>query len=218
MQDVVEVPIVINDPPYLISSSGSVIPRSMNVGDLVAWLHVLDPDQDDSVSIELVKGVGDSDNNLFTISGTKLLLSAPVDSLDRSSLSIRLRATDSYGATFEQNLTFQLPTTILASSEQFSEALPIVASVAELSISGGESLSDIIFDISSSSSSSFVVDGNRLILLESLDFETQQLHRVKLTAEDSSGFLVEREFEFSVSDSNDPPSSCLLYTSDAADE
>ena len=214
VQDVAEAPIVINDPPYLISPSGAVIPRSSNAGDLVAWLHVLDPDQDDSVSIELVKGVGDSDNNLFTISGTKLLLSAPVDSLDRSSLSIRLRATDSYGATFEQNLTFQLPTTILASSEQFSEALPIGASVAELSISGGESLSDIIFDISSSSSSSFAVDGNRLILLESLDFETQQIHRVKLTAEDSSGFVVEREFEFSVSDSNDPPSSILVSTSD----
>ena len=122
-----------------------------------------------------------------------------------------MRATDSYGETHDQVLTFSLPTTILASSVEIPENLPVGQSVAELSLSDDDAIADVTYEIVSSSSASFSVQSNRLVLRESLDFEEQSLHHVTLSAFDSSGHLTTRHFNFSVVDVNEAPT--LISTS-----
>ena len=122
-----------------------------------------------------------------------------------------MRATDSYGETHDQVLTFSLPTTILASSVEIPENLPVGQSVAQLSLTGDDAIADVTYEIVSSSSASFSVQSNRLVLRESLDFEEQSLHHVTLSAFDSSGHLTTRHFNFSVVDVNEAPT--LISTS-----
>ena len=112
-------------------------------------MQVLDPDRDDSHTLELISSAIDSDNHLFTVEDYQLFLVDSVDSLDRSSLSISLRATDSYGETYDQVLTYTLPTTILSSSVQFPESLSVGQTLSELSLSGEHGSGDVSFHLTS---------------------------------------------------------------------
>ena len=214
VRDVDEVPVILNEPPSLIRSSSAVIPRSGAPGDFVGWLQVLDPDRDDVHTLELIKGASDSDNHLFSVVGTQLRLADSVSSLDRSSLSVSLRATDSHGESVDQVLTYGLPTTILSSSVQFPETLSVGDAVAELFLSGDEASDEVSFRIDSSSSRAFSVESNRLVLSEPLDFEAQSQHRLTLSATDSFGQSIVRELTFFVDDVNEAPSSVFISTND----
>ena len=214
VRDIDEVPLVINEPPYLIRSSFASISRSKDAGDFVGWLQALDPDPDDSLTLELLYPDSTSDNHLFSIVDSQLFINDSVASLDRNSLSISVRATDSHGDSYDQVLTFSLPATILASSIEFSENILVGQSIAEFSLSGADASADVTYKIDSSSSSAFSVESNRLVLARALDFEEEPFHHLTVSAYDSSGYLMTRTFEFSVVDANDFPSSISLSSTD----
>ena len=211
VHDIEEVPVVVNEAPYLIRSSVAVISRSLGPGDFVGWLQVLDPDQDDTHTLELIPRAPNSDNHLSVVD-SQLLLTDTVASLDRSSLSIALRATDSYGESYEQVLTYSLPKTILSSSVQFPENLPIGHTVSELSISDDDGIGDVSYQLDPSSSSPFA-QIKRTCLTEPR-FRGSISSSLTLSAMDSSGQSIVRQFVFSVVDVNEAPSEVLISTSD----
>jgi len=95
---------VLNSAPTQIGLSAAAIAENSVVNTVVGTLSTTDADSGDTFTYSLVAGTGDTDNASFNISGASLRASAAFDFETKSSYSIRVRTTDSGGATFEKVL------------------------------------------------------------------------------------------------------------------
>lgn len=92
----------VNEPPTDISISGASIAENSGVNAVVGTLSATDADAGDSQTFSLVTGTGSTDNALFNISGSELRASNSLDFETQHSFSLRIRATDVGGATFDK--------------------------------------------------------------------------------------------------------------------
>ncbi len=97
----------VNAPPTDISMSRDRVTAFSPVGAKVASLSAVDPNTDETHTFELVAGAGSDSNALFTISGNHLLVNAKILA-NPEYLSIRIRATDPAGLSFEKALTLRV--------------------------------------------------------------------------------------------------------------
>ncbi len=95
----------INDAPSDISLSNTRINENSPANSVVGTLRAIDQDAGSSVSLSLVNGAGSTDNGKFRLSGNQLLINESPNFETKSSYSIRVRATDNLGATFDEVLT-----------------------------------------------------------------------------------------------------------------
>ena len=94
-----------NEPPNDIALSSTVINENTGAGARVGQLTTSDPDDSSfgtTFTYALVAGSGDTDNELFEISGDQLLARSSFDYEADSSYSIRLRTTDWPGFSYEE--------------------------------------------------------------------------------------------------------------------
>jgi len=94
-----------NSIPTDIALSAISIAENNSVGDNVGTLSSTDADTSDTFTYTLVAGTGDTDNASFTIVGSTLKAGVAFDFETKSSYSIRVRTTDSSGATFDKPFT-----------------------------------------------------------------------------------------------------------------
>ena len=100
-----------NDAPnglFLVNLDGEMdntIDEGDPVGSVVAYIAVADDDEDDEHTFSFVGGDGSDDNDQFTIDAFALKSNAVFDYETKSSYTIRVKADDGNGATYEQILT-----------------------------------------------------------------------------------------------------------------
>ncbi|SFI19980.1 cadherin repeat domain-containing protein [Planctomicrobium piriforme] len=94
--------------PDNLSVSSTSIAENKPIGTTVGSLHAHDPNSGVTLSYALVAGEGATDNASFQISGAKLLTAASFDFETKSSYSIRIRVTDSYGMAYEQSFVISV--------------------------------------------------------------------------------------------------------------
>jgi hypothetical protein len=94
-----------NSAPTDIALSASSIAENNAVEADVGTLSTTDVDAGDTFTYTLVSGTGDTDNASFTIVGNTLKAGVAFDFETKSSYSVRVRTTDSGGATFEKVFT-----------------------------------------------------------------------------------------------------------------
>ena len=97
--------LLLNNAPQSIALSAIDFSENIAAGSVVATLNTLDPDSGDTFTYSFATGVGDADNNAFSIDGIELKIDDSPDFETKSSYSIRLQATDSGGLTVEQAFT-----------------------------------------------------------------------------------------------------------------
>lgn len=103
------VPILnVNEAPTNISLSSSSISENVPTGTTIGTLSVTDPDVGDSATFQLYDSGSYPDNGSFTISGTSLKSNAIFNYESKSSYSIRVRATDVGGLTYDKTLTISI--------------------------------------------------------------------------------------------------------------
>lgn len=95
----------VNDAPSDIFLNNSRINENIPVNSVVGTLRAIDQDAGSSVGLSLVNGVGGADNSRFRLLGNQLLIKESPNFEAKSSYSIRVRATDNFGATFDKVLT-----------------------------------------------------------------------------------------------------------------
>ena len=100
-----EIPGFPNSAPESINLTSFSFDENIQAGSYIATLSSIDPDDADSHSYAFMAGVGDNDNNSFSIYGDELRIIESPDYETKSSYSIRLQATDSGGLTVEQAFT-----------------------------------------------------------------------------------------------------------------
>ncbi len=94
----------VNDAPENIVLSSGIVGENMPAGTVVGTLSAVDVDLGDQHSFTLVSGAGATDNVKFVVVGNELRTTTRIDFELHPVLSIRVRATDNSGASFEKIL------------------------------------------------------------------------------------------------------------------
>ncbi len=97
-----------NDPPSAIRLSSNRLAENQTAGATVGTLSSIDPDVGETFSYALVPGVGSNHNANFKIEGATLKTNALLDYETQMIHSIRMRSTDSGGASLEQTFAINL--------------------------------------------------------------------------------------------------------------
>jgi len=127
-----------NDPPSDIALSNSSVAENQPAGTNVGTLSATDQDAGATHTFALVAGAGDEDNAKFQISGSTLQTAQSLDFEADSSLSVRVRADDGAGGTFEKVFTItvtnvnEAPTDIALSNSSVAENEPVGTTVGTL--------------------------------------------------------------------------------------
>ena len=209
-----EIPSETNQAPTAIALSSSNIDENIDDGSVVATLSSADSDSSDSHTYELVEGDGDADNSAFVVQGDQLKIVGSPDFETKSSYSIRLQTQDSGGLTFEKAFTFSVndineaPSALKISSLFFDENITDGSAVASFSTTdqdfGDTHSYSLVTGQGGSDNNAFTIDGNRLTINSSPDFETQSSYSIRLQTTDSSGLTYAAPFKLSVNDLPEP--------------
>ena len=113
--------------PTDIFLSSSTLDENLAGGSVVATLSTADLDEGETHTYQLVSGIGDTDNDSFSIEGDQLKIRSSPDFVKKSNYSVRLKTTDSsdFGLVFEK--VFTLGVNGLAE-------VPIIQSIDDMSM------------------------------------------------------------------------------------
>ena len=143
----------VNNAPYDIVVSPASIAENNAPGATVGTVNALDADAEDTHTVALVAGVGDTDNAAFTLTGNVLSINASADFETKSSYSVRLRVTEvgAGGLTFEAAKTISIANVTLPQTITFDALGGKTFGDAPFTVSatGGASGQPVTFSITS---------------------------------------------------------------------
>jgi murein DD-endopeptidase MepM/ murein hydrolase activator NlpD len=207
-------------PPTDIKLSKTSIAENSTTGTEVASISTTDADVGDVHSYALVDGAGSTDNTAFSISGSRLLSAVPLDFETKNSYSIRLRTTDSGGASFEKAFTIKVtnlneaPTSLSLDANTLQENMPIGTMIGAFSTtdqdSGDTHSYSLVSGTGSTDNSMYSISGNTLKAKTSVDYEAKTTHSIRVRVTDSGGLWFEQTFNIKIIDINEAPSNILL--------
>ena len=198
-----------NTPPTSINLTGSaVLENAPNA--LVGLLSTVDADATDLFTYELVAGDGDTGNTLFRLDGDRLKTAVALDHEASDTYSIRIRSTDSSGASIEAIFEIvvddvnEAPTSLRLSNASVAEdavAGTVVGgfSVEDEDITDSHTFALVAGEGDGSNTLFTLVDGT-LVTAGQLDYETASSHSVRVRATDAAGAFIEHVFTINVID------------------
>ena len=209
--------VVQNHAPTALSLSSSTIAEDKAVGTVVGTFSAVDSDAGDSHTYSLVSGAGSADNAVFSISGANLKTAQPLDYETRTSYSIRVRATDLLGGTFERSFTITVtdvveqhpPTDLTLSPSAVAENAPIGTVVGGL-LTVDPDLGDthsysLVSGAGSTDNAKFAIAGAQLTTAAVLNYEATPTLSVRIQTNDGHGGLLAKAFTITVTDVDDAP-------------
>ncbi|WP_205370135.1 cadherin domain-containing protein [Thermoleptolyngbya sp. PKUAC-SCTB121] len=212
----------VNEAPTAIALTPTNVDENVPVGTTVGTFTTTDPDTGDTHTYTLVAGTGDTDNASFTIVGNQLRLNVSPDFETKNSYTIRVRTTDSGNLFFEQSFTItindlpelppvvnQPPTDIALSSLSVLENVPANTIIGQFDSSDPDHSSGFTYTLVSGAGSTdnaaFLIEGDRLRIRSSPDFETKRSYSIRVRTTDPSGGSFEKVFIISVLDVDETP-------------
>ena len=162
-------------------------------------------------SYNLVEGIGDNDNDKFSIDQNKLLSSEVFDYEDVNTFSVRVRSTSSNGGYFyEKSFTIKINDTadmiedISLSSNQINENNEISSIIGEFSSVDESSTATHQYSLVSgdgdTDNMSFFIDDNKLRSLKSFDYEDDSNLSIRIKSLSSEGYFLEKKFIININD------------------
>ncbi len=208
--------------PTDINLSSSSIDENSPEGAVVGTFSTSDPDDGDSFTYMLVSGVGDDDNDAFTIVGDQLQINSSLDFETQSSYSICVQTTDSANNSYSEVLTINVndlaenspPTDIVLSNSNIDSNSPLGAVVGTFSTTDPDEGDSFTYMLASGNNA-FTIVGNQLLTNSSLDFETQSSYRIFVQTTDSANNTFSEVLTINVNDEalNSPPTDIVLSSS-----
>ncbi|MBF0289814.1 MAG: cadherin domain-containing protein [SAR324 cluster bacterium] len=183
--------------------SATSINENKSTGTTVGTLDTTDDDSGDTHIYSLISGTGSTDNASFSISGSSLLTAASFSYETKSFYSIRIRSTDSSGATYEEAFTItvnnanETPTDIALSATSVPENQSSGTTVGTLSTTDVDSGDSHTYSLVSGSGN-FSISGSSLLTAASFDYETTTSYSITIRTSDSSGSTFDEAFTISI--------------------
>ena len=213
-----------NNDPQNLSVSNNKQDENKAIGTVFATLSADDPDpEDQSLSYALVSGTGSQDNSYFSISGNQLKVAKNLNYEAAPTRSVRIRATDSHGASVEKAFTLTIndineaPSNItLSGTLSVEENAPAGTFTSTISASDEDNGDTHTYRLVSGAGSdhnsnfSIATGSDVLTLNKSVDYEKDPKLYVRIRATDAGGLTVEKAFIINVIDVNEPPEALVL--------
>ncbi|MDC5698472.1 Ig-like domain-containing protein [Intrasporangium calvum] len=204
-----------NSAPTDITLSPASVQENQPSGTTVGTLGTIDSDPGDTFTYSLVSGTGDTDNARFAIIGDTLTTAGGLDFETTSTLSVRVRTTDSAGAHVDKAFTVTVinvnesPTDLALSVSSVEENRPGGTTVGLLSGTdpdAGDLLSfSLVSGAGDTDNASFSLTGTALKTAASFNFEVKSSYSVRIRVTDAGSLTHEEAVVISVVDVNDPP-------------
>jgi hypothetical protein len=147
---------------------------------VVGTFTTSDPDSGDTHTYSLVSGVGDTNNNLFAISGNLLVTTAALNATGQQPLSVRVQTTDSTGRSFQRfflitvNEDNQAPTAIQLNNQAVTENSAPGTVVGLFSTIDPNAVDTHTYTLvageGDAANAWFTIAGNQLLTAESFEF------------------------------------------------
>jgi Ca2+-binding RTX toxin-like protein len=218
----------VNEAPTALALSNSTVAENAGNNTEIGTFTTTDPDRSDTHTYTLIDSTDFADNGAFRIDGKKLILINSPDFETKPSYTIKVRTTDSGGNRIDRTFaitvqdTGETPTALNLSRTNVDENVGDNFTVATLSTvdpdQGDIHTYTFVNNSTFPDNAAFRIDGNKLIVLRSPNFENQSSYRIKLRSTDSGGRLIEREFTITVNDRIDRPPSDLTLSNSRVDE
>ena len=211
----------LNDPPTRVLLSANTVPENSPLGTKIATLSVEDQDINPSNHVfTLVEG--GVDNSTFLIDQNRLLLNAALDYEIKDSYSLRIRANDTEFNRIEEILSVSVinmnepPLAILPSTLNVNEQTGLGSEIATLSALDPDDGDTHSFQLLNESAT-FSINGDRLLLINALDFETRTLYFLDIQVTDGQGLSVTMQLVLTVENGNEAPTD-LVFAPENIDE
>jgi hypothetical protein len=222
-EDVANTPIITGDrgstsnsPPTSIALTSSSIDENQPSGSIIGTLASADVNADDAHTYTLISGIGDDDNNSFTISNNELKSNEIFDYETKSFYSIRVKTDDGNGGTYEKQFTINIndvndaPTFLILvnlngeTDNTIDEGEPVGSIVAYIGVADDDEDDEHTFSFVQGTGD----DDNDKFILESFalksnaifDFETQSIYSIRVKVDDGNGGTYEQQFTVFVND------------------
>jgi hypothetical protein len=203
----------VNEGPTSVSLSPAQVAENAPAGTTVGTLSSQDPDGPDLHTYALVAGTGDAGNASFQVVGAELRTLSPLDFEAVNTFSVRVRATDSTGASTEQVFTIgvtdvnEAPDTLTLTGSDVAENRPAATTIGTLSSSDPDAGDSATYSlpVGAADNSLFAVTGSTLKTGAVLDYETKDTYTVVARVTDSGGLSHQETLTIHVLDGNDAP-------------
>ena len=212
-----------NDAPTDIALSNASLAENQPSGTAVGTLSTTDQDSGDTHTYSLIAGNGDTDNAQFQISGGTLQTKATFDFEAKDSYTVRVKADDGHGGTFEKQFTVTVtnandnPTDVAMSNSSVAENQPSGTAVGTLSTTDQDTSDTHTYTLVSGAGDAdngqFTISGSELHTNAQFDFEAKDNYTVRVKADDGHGGTFEKQFTVTVTNANDNPTDISLSKS-----
>ncbi|QDV23127.1 cadherin repeat domain-containing protein [Aureliella helgolandensis] len=213
--------------PTAVALSSTAIDEGSAIGSDVGTLTSTDANAIDSHTYTLVAGTGDTDNASFTIVGDKLQTAAELDFETQDTYSVRVRSTDSYGLTFDQEFTItvsdlnETPTALALDNLTIAENAVSGTLVGNLTTTDADAGDSFTYTLEAGAgdtdNASFAISGSTLTTAAVLDFESQESYSVRVRSTDAGGLIFEQTFTITATNVNEAATSVVLSSSQVED-
>lgn len=218
--------------PEDILLSNSSIDENLDIGAIVGELSSVDTDPNDSHVYSLVEGEGSADNSSFIIDGNLLKTAEKLDYEFLENRLIRVRSIDSFGNYFEKVFKIMVndvfentspPSAILLTSNSIEENFGKNAEIGELlAIDVDKPIGDrhifaLVSGDGDDDNAFFKIESNKLLALNSFDFEIKSEYAVRIQTTDLGGETLQQSFTLEVINVNESPTAISLSSNSIAE-
>jgi subtilisin-like proprotein convertase family protein len=212
-----------NEAPTNVMLSETGIDENQSPNAVIGLFTVVDQDVADSSSFSLVNGAGDTDNNLFVVSGNTLQATSSFDFETKNRYSLRVRATDVGGLSFEKTILVSVkdvneqPFAVNLTSSTLLENAAIGSAIGDLRTIDVDALDRFSYSLvagaGDSDNGQFVLVGATLRTNSVFDFESRETYTIRVRTQDQGGLSIESPLTISIRDINDLPSNLQIQSS-----
>jgi len=202
-----------NEAPTNININGSTIPENSAIGTQVSTFDAIDPDTGDTFTYSLVSGSGSTDNASFNLTGNVLTSKVVFNYEAKSSLAVRVRATDQDGAYVEKAFGLSvlnrndIPTNLSLSSTSLAENSAIGTTVGNFTTTDQDTADTFTYTLVSGTGSAdnalFGISGSSLRTAAVLDYETRSTYSIRVRSTDSGNATIENIFTITLTPVNE---------------
>jgi hypothetical protein len=209
----------VNEAASSIQLSNTVMPEnSSNL--LVGILSTNDPDKNETMFYRLVSGAGAEDNLQFVIVGDKLYAKTQWDYETKSSYRLRVEGIDSVNHSVAAAFIIQVtdvndsPTSVTLTPAFIPENSPANSVVGSLNAVDQDAGDTFMFAFASGATTSpdsrFAIVDNRLVALQSFDYETVTSYTESIVVTDKAGATFATQLVIAISNVNERPTNIRL--------
>ncbi len=185
-----------NDAPTDILLNTTSVDENMVVGTVITTLTAVDDDILDTHSFTLVAGAGDTDNAKVAITGSLLTTNTVYNYEQQNTLHIRIRATDSFSATYTKSFTITIndvndkPHGIVSLGDSVAELNPSGTFVDTLSTLDEDVADAHVYSLVSGAGDTdnglFLISSNSLLTTQEFEY-SGQVYSIRLRTSDLGG-------------------------------